>query len=493
MKEICSTMFQSGIAIYELSSGCEDFIIKDFFFREAGQVTADYNKLEKITGMPFQDVFPELKESVLFDVLHKVQADGKQRTVFIELPYGSNFKVYRNLVFQLASGKLTVVFEDLTEHKEAETKLYESELRYRGLVENLPILICRYKGSNGIVTYVNDEYCRYFNIAQEEIVGKSFFDLIPDSEWKALKGKLESLTPECPLSEYEHKVSAPDGLRWQRWIDQAIFDEQGILQEYQSIGWDVTDEKTYQSKIVAALEKARESDRLKTVFLQNISHEIRTPLNGIMGFSELLQQSDISREKRIEYSSIIRQSGQHLLDIVNNLLNIAAIEAGSVKLRNTEVCINSMFNELMVHFAPQADQQNLNITVNCDFPEDKSRIITDADKLREIFKNLISNAFKFTNEGDVEIGCEHIDEHLHFYIKDTGIGIESHLHDTIFEPFRQVDETTHRIYGGSGLGLSICRAYIKLLGGDLKLNSAPGEGTHISFALPAQSGQIEGA
>lgn len=259
-------------------------------------------------------------------------------------------------------------------------------------------------------------------------------------------------------------------------------------QEYQQINEELSQTN---KELLFAKKRAEENDRLKTAFLQNMSHEIRTPLNAIMGFSEILPKYYYKKVQLKQYSEIINQSCSDLLDIINEIFDIAKIETSQLSV-NFETCnLNSLFAELSLLFKDYQKRFNkqhikLNTDVHCD--PSASIITTDKAKLRQILINLISNAFKFTEKGKINVGCKlDPNQNLLFYVMDTGIGIPFEKQNFIFESFTRLDHGKERLYGGTGLGLPIAKGLIHLLGGKIWLESELGKGTTFYFSTPYKS------
>jgi len=238
------------------------------------------------------------------------------------------------------------------------------------------------------------------------------------------------------------------------------------------------------SNLTIAKEKAEESDRLKTAFLHNISHEIRTPLNAIIGFSGFLDQPDLSPEERKEYIDIIFQSNNQLLSIINDILNISQIETNQVLVHDLPADINHFLKNLHRQFLDDARRAGIEFRLNILSPSEKSIILTDEGKLIQVLTNLLSNAFKFTHNGFVELGYSREGEFALFYVQDSGIGIPESEHSKIFDRFYQVDKSVSRLYSGTGLGLSISNAYVKMLGGSFSVESALNHGSRFTFRIP---------
>ena len=236
--------------------------------------------------------------------------------------------------------------------------------------------------------------------------------------------------------------------------------------------------------LVAAKERAEESDRLKSAFLANMSHEIRTPMNGIMGFAELLKEPKLTGEEQQLFIEIIEKSGERMLNIINDLINISKIESGQMDVHNSVTNINEQLEFLFNFFKLEAKQKNLQLIVNCPLPNNKSIITTDKEKVYAILTNLIKNALKFTKSGSIEYGYQFAESKLIFYIKDTGIGIPQNKQKNIFERFVQANSGMTGGHEGAGLGLAISKAYVEMLGGEIWIESEEGKGTCFYFTLP---------
>jgi signal transduction histidine kinase/CheY-like chemotaxis protein len=244
------------------------------------------------------------------------------------------------------------------------------------------------------------------------------------------------------------------------------------------------------AELIIAKGKAEESDKLKTAFLQNMSHEIRTPLNGIIGFSALLNYDDVSREEIKEYSAIICQSGNRLIEIVNNVLDISKIETGQIVIERKAIVIDEVCSDLLTFFTPITKTKN--IILNYQNHGDKTKMIySDDAKLHQILTNLINNAVKFTKSGSIDFGFETKGNFIQFFVKDTGIGIPVELHKKVFLRFIQVEQSMTKNYEGAGLGLAISKGLVELLGGKIWLESEIDKGTTFYFTLPFEQVNVQ--
>jgi len=241
--------------------------------------------------------------------------------------------------------------------------------------------------------------------------------------------------------------------------------------------------KTHLIKIRNAEQKAIDSDRLKTAFLQNISHEIRTPMNSIVGFSSLLKDKTITENEREQYQEMIAKSSDLLLNIVNEVLDISLIETGNITLNKKRIQLNNVLEELFLSYRPMINS-NISFSVIKGLSDPLSFILTDVVKVRQILNNLLNNAIKFTEKGHITFGYSLVNNELEFFVEDTGIGIDHDFHEKIFERFRKIGQDNIRLYDGVGLGLAICQGNVNLLKGEIWLESESGKGSRFFFTIP---------
>ncbi|BDX39501.1 hypothetical protein CYCD_28560 [Tenuifilaceae bacterium CYCD] len=250
---------------------------------------------------------------------------------------------------------------------------------------------------------------------------------------------------------------------------------------------DITMRKLMEQELIEARNRALRSDKLKEAFLQNLSHEIRTPLNAIVGFSELLSMDINQTKEQKDYTSIIMNSSNQLLSIVNDILTIAKIQTGQevVVLKSTD--INSVLDNLYKIFRSQVDIKRIGLNLRKGNKNPQFLILTDETKVTQILSNLINNAIKFTDKGMVEFGYSLNEKHIEFYVKDSGIGIPKEFQQIIFERFRQVESSLNRNFGGTGLGLSISKAFAEMLEGNIRVESEPSIGSVFYLTLPLKA------
>lgn len=243
--------------------------------------------------------------------------------------------------------------------------------------------------------------------------------------------------------------------------------------------------RSLEKEFIEAKEKAEESDKLKTTFLANMSHEIRTPINGIIGFSQLLDDNKLTEDKRHEYIDIIKSNADALISLIDDILDISIIQEGQVKLRKTTVNINLILDEIYSNFSsPRYKEKDISFEIIKTLPDEYAILHTDPLRIKQVLNNLVSNAFKFTEKGIVEISYIVEPGFIKFQIRDSGVGIPPEKQESIFWRFTQGDPSYTRRFSGSGLGLAISKGLIEVMGGKIWVTSNPGEGSQFYFTLP---------
>jgi len=341
------------------------------------------------------------------------------------------------------------------------------------LVETLQDGIIALDGQNRIQD-INGAALRYLGVTNKSILGLAAME-----SGATVTSLLNAITAEYPIDQVE--IQNGTELKTFQIIKQTIKNQSGsrII-----IIRDISDHVSQQKELIKAKEKAEESDRLKSAFLANISHEIRTPMNGILGFTELLRELKLSEDEQQEYLAIIEKSGTRMLNIINDIISLSSLEAGLSKVKITNFDINDQISIIYNTFEAQAREKGLELTVINNIDTAGAKVNSDKEKVRDILANLIKNAIKFTPKGSIVFGSRRNSGELEFYVKDTGIGINPEQKDLIFERFRQGSESVARYYEGAGLGLSISKAYVLLLGGRIWVESEEGKGSTFYFTIP---------
>ena len=400
------------------------------------------------------------------------------------------FSELDNRFIRLCGGHFADRVSDILQQQQAIEALRDSEARYRAIVEDQTELICRYL-PDGAITFVNEAYCRYFGKRREELLGHSFMPLIPQEDQRLVEARMAILSRQNPVAATEHRVILPDGeIRWQHWTDRAILDEQGRIYEYAGVGRDITDRKRAEAALQQAKEAAEAASRAKSEFLATMSHEIRTPLNGVLGMAELLRGTSLNAQQQ-RFADMILNSGRTLLAIINDILDFSKIEAGRLELDETPLDPRELVEETAALLAGRAHEKGLDLIADLPLRLPKE-VRGDPIRLRQVLMNLMGNAIKFTERGEVVIGLRVLEQdaaavHLRFEVRDTGIGIAPEARARIFDAFIQADGSTTRRYGGTGLGLAITRRLVGLMGGEIGVDSTPGAGSRFWVTVRLRS------
>ena len=367
-----------------------------------------------------------------------------------------------------------------------ERHLQEIEIKYKKIFEE----------ANDAILLLKDDYfidcntkaLRLFKCKRDELIGRKIIDFSNEYQEDGVlsEHKAEKIIEACKKGKSQFFEWNHQTLKGKPFIAEVSLTNIKIENTIYLISFirDVTKRKNSEKQLIQAMEKAEASDKLKSAFLANMSHEIRTPMNGILGFAQLIQDNMISEEKKSEYLEIILNKGNQLMQIINDIVDISKIESNQITINNTEFSINKLIDDLSSFFS--VEYRNLDLITTKDLPNGKDQIKSDHTRLTQILTNLLSNAFKFTEKGYVEFGYKIQQQEIYFFVKDTGIGIKNDDQKIIFDRFRQSDETISKLYGGTGLGLSISKGLVKLLGGEIGVESDGENGSKFYFTIPLE-------
>lgn len=392
-------------------------------------------------------------------------------------------------------GKVTKIFTtlmDITLRKLAEIALVESEEKYRYLVETSQDIIWSCD-AEGHITFVNQAVKQIYGYEPEEMLGCSFSDFLATAQRESNWGLQQHLLTDNSVFQYESIVSGKDG----RLIDVntkaiAQLDSEGNVIGTTGTASDITERKQAEIALRQAKEEADRANKAKSEFLSNMSHELRTPLNAILGFSQLLSRDSGLGEDQRQYLSIIIRSADHLLILINNILQMSKIEVGLVTVNKSTFDLQRLLESTEEMLKMQAEKKGLQLIFDCA-PNLPKYVETDESKLRQVLINIIGNAIKFTSEGGVTLRIKH--ERLNrekatdlslccllFEVEDTGAGILPEEMDSLFKPFAQT-ESGRKAQEGTGLGLPISKQFVHLMGGEMTVVSNVGEGSIFKFDI----------
>ena len=459
---------ENGFCIEANSAGCKMF---------------GYSYIEMI-GMYATDIFAdESKEIVIANIknnyLETYEVVGKRKdgsTFFVEIQ--GKVVEYKGRMVRVSA------IRNIEKRKDDELKIRESEEKFRTLFENAGdgILVGNNKGE---IIEVNECFLKMSGFTRDEILNnhiKQLFSSVTLNE-KPLRFDLLDIG-QCIISEREiigKHGNIPIEMNSKR------LNEKFYLSVIRDLSERKNNEKILKEKneqLIIAKEKAEESDQLKSKFLANLSHEIRTPMNGILGFSRMLNEPDITTETLNLYTNIIINSSNQLMQIIDDILEISKLETKQVKVCISEVCINNLLLEMFSIYDIKAKENKTPLYLKTNMNDRLSTVFTDEIKLSKILNNLLDNAIRYTNKGNIEFGYQLKEKNIEFYVKDTGIGINPEKHTMIFERFSQEDKSFSSKFGGLGLGLSIAKENVELLGGTIEVQSEKGIGSKFMFSIP---------
>lgn len=413
---------------------------------------------------------------------------------------------------------------ELTERKRAEVAIRKSERRFRDIAESMSDWIWE-TDTNGVYTYCSKSVRDILGYNRRDVVGKTPFDFMASEEARRLRPKwTEIIRQGCLFRNLENWNVTSNGRRVCLLTTGApIFNDDGVLIGYRGIDTDITARKKAEAELRQAKETAEQSaveiaqankqletaiwranemavaaetaDQTKSEFLANMSHEIRTPLTAILGYSELMMDPDQDAEERMKCLTIVRRNGEHLLMLINDILDISKIEAGKLTIESRRFSVPPVVAEVVSMMRVRADDRGISLSVEYtgELPE---QITSDEARLRQALINLIGNSVKFTDTGGVKVIVSFLAKWrsdtpaVEIKVVDTGIGIAPENLQCLFEPFTQADTSTSRKYGGTGLGLAITRRIADLMNGELKAESTFGEGSTFTITIP--TGDLEG-
>jgi PAS domain S-box-containing protein len=374
--------------------------------------------------------------------------------------------------------------------------LRESESRLKAITDTAQDAILMVD-SNASITYWNPAAERIFGFTREEAMGSDLHGLISPARYQASQKEAFALFRETGTGADVGKTVELLGMRKDRSeIHVALsLSAVGIHGEWHAVGMirDITDKKKAEEELLQAKASAEEANRLKSEFLANMSHEIRTPMNGVMGMTELLMDTGLTREQG-EYATAIKTSAESLMTVINDILDFSKIEARKLEIEQINFFLRDSIADILQTLSQRAEEKGLELAYDVP-PDVPDAVIGDPGRLRQIIVNLVGNAVKFTEKGEVVVcvvleGEDADETRLHFIVRDTGIGIHPEKHERIFQSFTQADASTTRRYGGTGLGLTISARLVELMGGRIWMESEPGKGSafHFTVRLGVQKG-----
>ena len=386
-------------------------------------------------------------------------------------------------------------FRDISERIKSQGKITMLAHAVRSISECVSIT-----DMQDITLFVNNAFLKTYGFEENEILGKSISIIRSANNPSSLT---KSILPDTIGGGWHGELInvRKDGTEFPVYLSTSIIrDDEGNPIALIGVANDITERKQAELELIKAKEKAEESDRLKSAFLANMSHEIRTPMNGILGFADLLRTPGLNGKSQQEYLSIIEKSGNRMLSILNDIIDLSKIESGQTDIHISETNVNSLIESVCAFFKPQAEEKGISLSCSNHLHLKNTLMSTDKDKLYAILSNLVNNAIKYSKDGVITFGYSFTDlsdefgnpTEIKFYVKDMGIGIPKNRQQAIFERFIQADITDNKALQGAGLGLSISKAYVEMLNGKIWVESEHGKGSVFYFTLPLNANNHAG-
>jgi PAS domain S-box-containing protein len=395
-------------------------------------------------------------------------------------------KWYKINVLKPDYKRFYLVFEDITKTKKKIADLEANKRRYKVLLEAIPDIFFVIDKEGIYEDFVIKE-SDMFKVEDANIIGSSIFNAgFPDKMADKVYSCIQACIKNNSIETIEYSLNTPNGT-FLFEMRLAKLNPNSVI----SIARDITKRKTAEFNLEKALEKAEESDRLKSAFLANLSHEIRTPMNIITNFTRILAEEELQHTEKLEFSDAITQNGKQLVNMIDNTIHLSKIETQAVEMKTDFYRINNIIRDVYNKFSPEIpDNKDLKIKLNIDVPNSEFGFSTDKYLLSETLTILLDNAVKYTPAGVITIGYEMIrNEWVKFSVSDTGIGIPKEEFENIFSRFYRIKNDINDNTSGSGIGLSIAQHYISLLGGELEFDSSLNVGSQFWFSIPFREGK----
>ncbi|MDM8162142.1 response regulator [Labilibaculum sp. K2S] len=384
---------------------------------------------------------------------------------------------------QQENNSLENLYNETSRLKKSEEDLIASEIRYRRLFESAKDGILILDAATGKIVDVNPFLINLLGFSHEQFIEKTIWEMGSFKDIIANQDKFLELQKNNYVRYHDLPILTNRGQKIQVEFVSNVYvsDNKNVIQCNIR---DITTQIETEKELIKAKEQAEESDQLKSAFLANMSHEIRTPMNGILGFADLLKNPNLTGTKQQQYIQIIEKSGARMLNIINDIISISKIESGLMEVNLSKSNINEQVEYIYTFFKPEIEDKKILFSYKNSLPFSKAFIKTDREKLFAVLTNLVKNAIKYSKKGAIELGYNKKDKYLEFYVKDSGIGIDSNRQEAIFERFIQAEISDKNAYQGAGLGLSISKAYVEILGGKIWVESEKGIGSTFYFTIP---------
>lgn len=479
------------------------------FHRDEVDSFTEFPPGKTLTGYVLRTGKAQLVDATIEEELTKqgfIEPVGSPCVSWLGVPLKNDNKIIGVFVVQSYHDDIVYTQEDVSilefvsdqialaiERKRDQDNVRESQEKQRRIFESSPDPIIVVDNNGRVIDY-NTSLLAALHITNEPVIGQNVFHFIGKKHWRYALRNFKKTWEMGYLKNMEFEVFRADGTHFESEVSTgAIYNNAGEPESMVLIMKDISARKESERTLREAKEKAEESDRLKTAFLSNMSHEIRTPMNAIVGFSDLLNDTEIGAVERSEFIAQINMGADNLMHLIDDIIDIAKIEAGQIKVNKKTCALHELAREQIVMFRQNMERmEKAHIELRLDWRLSTSEVAlrTDPFRVKQIITNLLNNAIKFTEEGHVELVIDKKDDFLVCRVRDTGIGIEEDKRKIIFERFMQGHQSKKKLYGGTGLGLAISKNLTELLGGEIGVESEYGKGSEFWFTLPYETDPV---
>lgn len=473
------------IEIFDYIPDAMFLLDKKHRFMASNDIFLDIFKLrskKKLIGKTYYDFLEREVSDELIEINNKIfqKKYGVSYIKHINIDECEKIFDVRKIPFVVndeTEGIITIA-RDITQEKLLEQQLNERQFQMHSLLNNIDSIVYL-KDREGKVVIGNRKFEEFMHLKLEDIVGKSL--CIADNDITSMD---KEVIEERKTVSLEKEVLTLDGKKWMEFRKSPVVDEYENVLGITVLVHDISDRKTIEKYLLQTQEEAIQANKMKSELIANVSHEIRTPIGGIIGFLELLDLS-IKDEKPKRLLSNAMKSSKHLLKLIDSLLDFSKIETGGMELSCSSFGLKELVIEVLEEIKTGKNSKGLDIELN--FDENISPVLYgDALKLSRVFNNILDNAIKFTDRGMINFCCKMLDDtdyysKIYFEITDTGIGVDEKIKDTIFDSFVQADSSITKKYEGVGLGLTICKHLLKIMGSEIHIESTRGVGTKVFF------------
>lgn len=375
------------------------------------------------------------------------------------------------------------ITRDITEYKKAEMALRENQAKFKALFDNAPLAIYRLNKEMEVVE-CNHRFKKMFGYNDDDTIKVTQYEMLVDTELGSL---IFDTVMETKEANTEIMLKRRNGEEFIANITMSLLENELGEISFECIVDDITKVAKARNDLIKAKDKAIEADNLKSLFLANMSHEIRTPMNAIIGFSNMLREEDLTPEDKNSFIDVIQSNGNSLMSLIDAIVDFSKLETDQMVISEGEFNFKPVFDNACDYAAKllRTEEKNQAVRLIESVPDNAEiRIVSDRHRLGQVLSHLISNAVKFTENGEIELSYFVKNKKLNIVVRDTGIGIPKNKQRSIFERFAKVTTNKEKLYGGTGIGLTISKGIIKLLKGTINVNSAPNEGATFTIKIP---------